>query len=412
MNTHLFKSFFLGGFECSTHRLRTGRRLDLVASTRHDEFAARDYRLLQQHGIRSARDGFRWHLIERTPGRYDWSSVTPMLHAARDTGMQVIWDLWHYGWPDDLDLFSADFVRRFTGYARAAADQISKFDPAPCICPLNEISFISWAAADAGFFFPFAKERGPELKRHLVRTTIEAIHAMRAVNPAIRFFQIEPLINVIPREDRPEDAPLAESYRQSQFEVWDMLSGRAAPELGGSEELLDVAGCNYYIHNQWVHLGGPGSTVLPSNPRYRHVSAMLREVHERYHRPLFIAETGIENAARPAWLAYMCGEVFAALRTGVPVEGLCLYPIVNHPGWDDDRHCANGLFDYADESGERATFESLAIELARQQRILDAMRAGDALARTETAAAVHALDVAARQMEELTDSTRTSTANE
>src|SRR4051812_15506496 len=106
----LFGSFFLGGFECSTHRLRSGRRLDMVASTRHEELAADDYRLLQRHGINTARDGLRWHLIEASPGRYDFSSALGMLRAARETGMPVIWDLWHYGWPDDLDIFSAAFV--------------------------------------------------------------------------------------------------------------------------------------------------------------------------------------------------------------------------------------------------------------------------------------------------------------
>jgi hypothetical protein len=38
-NTSQFRSFFLGGFECSTHRLRSGKRLDLIRSTRHDELA-------------------------------------------------------------------------------------------------------------------------------------------------------------------------------------------------------------------------------------------------------------------------------------------------------------------------------------------------------------------------------------
>jgi hypothetical protein len=35
-----FPSFFLGGFECSTHRNIAGRRLDLIAGTRHDLLAA------------------------------------------------------------------------------------------------------------------------------------------------------------------------------------------------------------------------------------------------------------------------------------------------------------------------------------------------------------------------------------
>jgi len=47
----LFRSFFAGGFECSTHLLHPGLRLDLVRSTDHDKFAYQDYlRLTQQSG--------------------------------------------------------------------------------------------------------------------------------------------------------------------------------------------------------------------------------------------------------------------------------------------------------------------------------------------------------------------------
>ena len=35
----LLDSFFQGGFECSTHRLRNGKRLDEIAATRHETFA-------------------------------------------------------------------------------------------------------------------------------------------------------------------------------------------------------------------------------------------------------------------------------------------------------------------------------------------------------------------------------------
>jgi hypothetical protein len=55
------------------------------------------------------------------------------------------------------------------------------------------------------------------------------------------------------------------------------------------------------------------------------------------------------------------------MQAGVPIEGICLYPILNHPGWDNDRHCPNGLWDYADEQDNRAIFKSLADELQRQQ---------------------------------------------
>jgi Beta-galactosidase len=92
---NLFSSYFLGGLECSTHRRHDGQRLDLIETTRHDRRAAKDYRQLTEHGIRTVRDGLRWYRIERSPGHYDWTSFLPMLRAARDNGVQVIWDLCH-----------------------------------------------------------------------------------------------------------------------------------------------------------------------------------------------------------------------------------------------------------------------------------------------------------------------------
>ena len=109
----LFRSFFMAGFECSTHRRPDGLRLDLVRSTGHAGLALNDYRACAALGLRSARDGLRWHLIEAEPGRYDWSSWLPMLEAAAEAGVEVIWDLFHYGSPDDLDQGSADFGARY-----------------------------------------------------------------------------------------------------------------------------------------------------------------------------------------------------------------------------------------------------------------------------------------------------------
>lgn len=210
---------------------------------------------------------------------------------------------------------------------------------------------------------------------------------MRDVNRAIRICQIDPIINVVPRSDDPADVRAAEEYRQSQFAAWDMITGRTEADLGGSDDLVDIIGVNYYIHNQFVW---QGSMIVPSDRRYRHVSTMLQEVYERYRRPLFVAETGIEDDTRPAWFRYMCKEVFSALAAGVPVEGICLYPIVNHPGWDDDRHCHNGLFDYAGANGQRPVYEPLAHEVARQSA-----NATNLIAARATVAQMEALDTSA-----------------
>ncbi|MDQ3651678.1 MAG: beta-glucosidase [Acidobacteriota bacterium] len=369
----LFESFFIGGFECSTHRRKVDRkRLDMIAATEHERYVHEDYARLQAHCIRTAREGVRWHLVEKSPGVYDFTSLLPIIRAARETHTQVIWDLFHYGYPDDIDIFAPHFITRFVRLAREFARLLKdETDTAPFVAPVNEISFYSWAAAQVGFFHPFARARGDELKAQLVRAAIAATEELWAVNAQTRIAQIDPAINVIARN--PRDARqrrTAENYRLAQFAAWDTLGGRIRPEIGGAEKYLDIIGVNFYSYNQWQH---GGATIDRSDVRYRPFREMLAEIHKRYHRPIFIAETGIEDSARPAWLAYIGEEARAAISAGVDLQGICLYPILNHPGWDDERHCHNGLWDYADERGERAIYQPLADELSRQQALFPQM---------------------------------------
>ncbi len=67
MRNGMFQSFIMGGFECSTHRNSGGKRLDLIKSTRHEEFAEADYSRMMDIGMKTARDGVRWHIIEKEP---------------------------------------------------------------------------------------------------------------------------------------------------------------------------------------------------------------------------------------------------------------------------------------------------------------------------------------------------------
>lgn len=362
----IFQSYFQGGFECSTHRLRNGRRLDIIASSEHDRFAEADYRQLAGLGIRTVRDGFRWHRIEATPGHHDWSSIDPMLKAARRTGIQVIWDLLHYGWPDDVDIWRPAFVDRFAKFAGAAAGRVrDDSDEVPFYCPVNEISFSSWGGGDASYLNPFANGRGFELKVQLVRASIAAMHAILDVDPRARFVHADPAINVVADPQRPHDFAAAEGHRQAQYQAWDMLAGLSWPQLGGEPRLLDIVGVNYYFNNQWIH---GGSTIDIGHPLYRPLHRILMEIHGRYGRPVMLAETGIEFERRPAWLRYVAKELSTARAKGVPVEGLCLYPILNHAGWDDDRPCQNGLLEQERDGHQRQLYVPLAEELARQMR--------------------------------------------
>jgi hypothetical protein len=99
------------------------------------------------------------------------------------------------------------------------------------------------------------------------------------------------------------------------------------------------------------------------HPQYRPFRKLIADVYHRYKRPVFVAETGIEGDLRVPWLRMMSYEAAQARHAGVPVEGLCLYPITDYPGWDDDRHCPTGLLGYVGADGRRPVNQRLAEEL-------------------------------------------------
>jgi hypothetical protein len=362
-----FRSFVQGGFECSTHRLRSGQRLDVTAATGHDVLVKQDYRRLLDIGIRTVREGLRWHLIEGLKGKYDFTSVLPLLDAAEELGMEQIIDLFHFGWPDHIDIFGCEFVGSFGELAFQFARLLqARGIERPCIAPMNEISFLSWAGGDVDYINPFQRGRGPELKRQLVRAAVGAAKAFKSVLPGTRLVWPEPVIHIAGDAEEPGDEEAAEKYRLFMYEAWDMLLGRSSPELGGGPEIVQMIGANFYDRNERMNRG---RILDRRDPLYRPFHVILLEIWKRYRIPMFVSETGTEGMERPEWFAYISAEVRRAIKLGVHIEGLCLYPIVNHPGWDDNRHCHNGLFDYPNSDGERAVYEPFAVEIAGQKKL-------------------------------------------
>ena len=370
--TKTFASFFQAGFECSSHRRRDGVRLDLIRATGHDKHVLRDYRLCHELGFRTLRDGLRWHLIEKSPGNYDWSSWLPALEAAEAVGLEVIWDLFHYGSPDHVDQAAGDFPQRFTEFALAALEvQQSVTGRAPLVCPLNEINFLSWAVEVGYFPCPGAEEVG-WFKRQLVRTAIQSATAIRKQWPKATIVWAEPLVHIAPHSHRRPEVRAAEAARQGQFQSYDWILGKAEPELGGNETLADMVGLNFYPHNQW-YLDGP--TIPMGHHEYRPLADMLVEVAERYGKPIFLSETGAEHSGRASWFHYVCSEVREAIRRGADIRGICWYPITAYPGWDNSRHAEAGLLSTITSDGGRHVDERLFEEMQAQKALFE--RVGD-----------------------------------
>jgi hypothetical protein len=327
----LFPGFFLGGFECATQIDKSRRRQDYVILTQHEQQVREDYERVRSVGIRCVREGLRWHLCDRG-GRYDFSSIAPMVDAALETGICHINCLYHYGCPDDLEPLDSSFVSRFRDYAAAFAEWRIQRVPGPrWYATVNEPSMFAYAAGEAGWFAPFLRGKGRELKIALLKAGFAGMDAIRAIDPEARFVSVDPLLHVVPPKGQPERAEEAERRNQSQYEFWDMLCGRAEPELGGGTGYLDVIGVNYYPDTQ-TELDSDDQLPL-DDPRRKPFREMLAEVYDRYRRPIIVAETSARGHERAPWFRQMIEECLAARRQGVDLQAVCIYPLVDMPEW-------------------------------------------------------------------------------
>src|SRR3954454_12679358 len=193
----IFPTFFLSGFECSTFDWHGVGRRDLAAETRHREHAAEDYRMLADLGIAVARESVPWPFVDRE-GRFDFSLVDPSLEAMNAAKVAPIWDLCHYGYPDDLDPYRSDFVDRFARYCRAAAEYVIPRVTARTpnfFTPMNELTYFATAGAEWGLFAPYRTERRGRdaLRLRLCEAAIAGIAAIRDVDPAARMIAMDPV---------------------------------------------------------------------------------------------------------------------------------------------------------------------------------------------------------------------------
>ena len=375
-----FSSFWQGGYEGADHVNHGGRALDMNGLTGHDVRAGADYALLGQFGIRTVRETIGWRLAERG-GVFDFSFLDARLHAAREQGLQICWTFCHYGWPPEIDVYSPEFVPRFARFCRAAALYLAPFaGPAPIYSPINELSFTSWGLSVHmfGCLNRHDERAATEAKRQLVRATLAGCDAIREVTPGARMLHCDPLINVIAPPGQPELAPQAAAWHDAQFDAWDMLCGRREPELGGAPHYLDLIGANYYDTNQWE--GGTNARLWwhLADARRQPLHKLLLALHQRYRRPLLLAETSHVGSGRGVWIREMAAEAALAIQHGAPVRGVCLYPIIDRPDWTHEHHWhRSGLWDLDRDGPDplaRLPVAPYAAALRQAQHLTDKLR--------------------------------------
>lgn len=367
----MFKSFFQAGFEGTTGFNRHGEWIDQIAATQHDLRVEDDYRRLRDLGIFTVREAVRWPLVNPRRQHYDFSTVDPFLAASDRSEIEIIFDLFHFGYPSDIDLFSADFPKHFADYCYQVTEYIRRQLPnSRYFTPLNEPSFFSWAGGEVGLFAPHQHGRGWELKVKLVEALIQGINAIRAASPQARIVNADPLCRVAPPPDRMDLWPEVESFNSSVvFQSWDLLSGRLLPELGGSPAHLDIVGINYYWTNQWEW--GNGQTPLCADDhRCARLSHLLQTVWERYGAEMLITETSELGERRAAWIHELTTEAAKILDQGIPLHGICLYPVLGMPEWHNRHEWTEmGLWELQAKDGllERIPYQPMIDALRRSQ---------------------------------------------
>ena len=380
----IFPTFFLSGFECSTFRWKDRGRRDLVEETRHRARAGEDYDLLRGLGIAVAREGVPWPLVDRG-GRYDFSPVDPLIEAMNRAQVIPVWDLCHYGYPDDLDPFAEEFAERFARYCRAAADYLVPRVRGPhFFTPVNEITFFSFCGGEWGWVAPYRTSRRErfDLRLSLCKAAIAGVKAVREVEPGARMVHIDPLVQIVAPRDRPDliEAARHETYVDT-FLAWDIICGKEHPELGGAPEVLDIVGANNYSFGQMEYRErGPHQALPPDDDRIKPLCDLLRLVWERYRRPMIIGETSGLGHGRAAWLKDVMEESLAAVNEGIDLHGVCLFPAVDMPDWHTGRWLHNGICDLVEEGGElrRVPHGPYVEELRRWQKELNRVTALDA----------------------------------
>jgi UDP-galactopyranose mutase len=382
----LFRSFWMGGYEGADHLNSRGEQVAMNTANGHAPRRDEDYALLAGLGIRTVRESIGWRAFAAMGAQAARRDVVRTARLAARRGLQVIWTLHHYGVPDGVDLFAADFPRRFAGFCDDVAHSLREAmdigEGPPVFQPINEISFLAWAAASTSLMHPYrhagaeASARGYELKCNLVRAALEGTDALWATWPDARIVHTDPLIHVVPEADHPDWNAQARALGEQQYQAWDMLCGRLEPALGGAPRYLDVLGLNYYHSNQWLHPSDERLHWHLRDPRRRDFAEMVAEAWQRYRRPLFIAETGHVGDGRAQWLDEVAAAALRCQAAGVPLEGICLYPLIDRPDWEDAHSWhRSGLWDVDRRTGARQLHRPSFRRLRHWQTLLGAPHA-------------------------------------
>ena len=318
-------------------------RQDEVELIRHDEFLETDYRLLTEIGVIGVRDAARWYVTHPAPDRFDWSWLDRVVATAEKFNLRLYLDLWHYGYPDWLDLMSADAVTHFAAFARQIA---RRYPSLVYYCVSNEPSLLIERGGLLGTWRPFQRRKDTAVLRHQIcRMIIEASRAILEVKPDAQLILPEPWFasDTVSLDD--------------QAAVLDTVLGRRDPALGGESALVTVVGLNHYR-----------DTTIP--PFHR----LLLEARRRWaDKPIWLTETSgpPKGWKQEEWFWWMLAEVRLANHDGAGIPVFTWAPTISMYDWvDETLHLPNGVWVIAETESTPTTMRKIVVTDDRGRYLL------------------------------------------
>ena len=373
------------GIECSAPVIAGGLRRDELLLTDHWNRVEQDLDLVVELGITHLRYGIPFHVVARDPVAFDWTWTDAAMAAIAERPIEPIVDLLHFGLPDDIRAVGDPrLIDRYRTYVRAFADRypwVRWYTPVnePYITALHSarlgwwneqltthdafVAAIANVAACAVIGTRIIRERRPDA----IFVQSDAADSLRPAEPAAaemaRFREERELLGFDLTYGRPPS---------DEMQAWLFANGLTPAQLewfmehGSSEGA--IVGLDYYPNNERLVLAD--GTEAPD--QRGGFAAIGRRYHERYGRPIMLAETNTSSDLAVSWLEDTWNETVELAESGVPVAGYCWYSLTDQVDWDTCLREANGTvnsFGLVDLDRARRPVAALYERLARETRL-------------------------------------------
>jgi len=370
-----------GGLECTVARVGDEYRDQSLETGHHDRIE--DLDRIAELGIRTLRHPVLWEKVSpESPDRTDFSWHDTRLAHLQKLGIRAIAGLCHHGsgpryahmldpaWPELL--------------ARHAANVAQRYPHLDLYTPVNEPLTTARFCGLYGHWYPHGTNYEAFL-RILVnecKATVLSIRAIRQVRPDAqlvqtddmgktfstptltyqaehenqrRFLSFDLLCGMVDRDHPWWDIFLQNGVAQADLELF--LEADAAPDIIGinhyltSERYLDERMARYPEH----HWGGNGrhryadaeAVRMPLPAAELGPAARLREVWERYKRPIAVTEAhhGSSRDDQLRWLMQVWNDVNALRDEGADIRAVTIWSLYGAVDWNSLLTRRNGFYE-------------------------------------------------------------------